>query len=58
MTLELRCGDVIDGCDGVIRGESQEEVLLQAGAHAADAHDITEIDDQTERALVGAIHEV
>ncbi len=57
MTLELRCGDVVTGCDGVVTGESQEEVLSHAAAHAADAHGLTEIDDETRGALVGAIHQ-
>lgn len=56
MTLELRCGDVVVGCDGVIQADSRDEVLRQAAAHAADAHGITEVDEATERALVGAIH--
>ena len=57
MTLELRCGDVVPGCEGVVRAESQPEVLAQAAAHAADAHGMTTIDADTERALVAAIHE-
>jgi predicted small metal-binding protein len=57
MTLELRCGDVVPGCDGVIRAESQDEVMVQAAQHAASAHGLTHIDADTERALVGAIHQ-
>ncbi|MFP5308815.1 MAG: DUF1059 domain-containing protein [Actinomycetes bacterium] len=56
MTLELRCGDVVPGCDGVIRADSQDEVLAQAAQHAASAHGLTEIDADTRQALVGAIH--
>jgi predicted small metal-binding protein len=56
--MELRCGDVIPGCDGVVQGATREEVLAQAGAHAADAHGITDIDEATGRALADAVHEV
>lgn len=55
--LELRCGDVVPGCDGVVHAETREEVLSQAAAHAAAAHGLTTIDDDTARALGGAIHE-
>lgn len=57
MTLELRCGDVVEGCDGVVTGESRDEVMDLAAAHAADAHGMTEVDEATGRALAGAIHE-
>ncbi|MFA9431492.1 DUF1059 domain-containing protein [Egicoccus sp. AB-alg2] len=56
MTLELRCGDVVGGCDGVVAAESREEVLRLASAHAADAHGLTEIDASTRSALEAAIH--
>ncbi len=58
MTLELRCGDVVTGCEGVVSGNTEEEVLTAAAAHAAEAHDLTTIDPATERALVAAIHPV
>lgn len=54
-TLELHCGDVVPGCDGVVTGSSREEVLAGAEQHAAEAHGLTEIDDQTRSALAGAI---
>lgn len=57
MTLELRCGEVVPGCEGVVRGASQDEVMVQAAAHAADAHGLHELDADTERALIAAIHE-
>ena len=56
MTLELKCGDVVTGCEGVVSGATQDEVLTAAAAHAADAHGLTEIDAATEQALVAAIH--
>ena len=56
MSLELECGDVMTGCDGVVNGDTQDEVLAAAAAHAADAHGLTSIDDETKRALMAAIH--
>ena len=58
MTLELRCGKVVDGCEGVVQGETQDEVLGKAAQHAAQAHGITEVDQDLERQLVGAIETV
>lgn len=55
MTLELRCGDVVPGCEGVVTGGDESEVLAQAAAHAEAAHGITEVDDDLRQALVGAI---
>lgn len=55
MSLELHCGQVVDGCPGVVTGGSQEEVLSKAAAHARDAHGITHVDDDLRTRLVGAI---
>lgn len=55
--LELRCGDVVNGCPGVVTGTTEDEVLSQAAAHAAQAHGLTSIDEGTRAALVGAIHQ-
>ena len=56
MTLELRCGDVVTGCDGVVNGSTQAEVLDRAAAHAAEAHGLTTLDADTEAALAAAVH--
>jgi predicted small metal-binding protein len=37
---ELRCRDVGFDCDGVIRGETVDDVLAQAGPHAKDVHGV------------------
>lgn len=57
MTLELRCGDVVPGCEGVVQGETRDAVMNRAAEHAASAHGLTTIDDDTRRALSSAIHE-
>jgi predicted small metal-binding protein len=53
---ELRCGDVVPGCDGVVHAATREEVMSQAAVHAADAHGLATLDAETERALEGAVH--
>ncbi len=37
---ELKCRDAGFDCDGVIQGESVEEVLAQVGPHAKDVHGV------------------
>ena len=45
------CGTVVPGCDGVVTGETDDDVLAAAAAHAARAHGMTEVPDE----VVGAI---
>jgi len=58
MEYELRCGDVVPGCDGVVTGADRQEVLGKAAAHANEAHGLTELDDATSAAVAAAIHPV
>ncbi len=57
MARELRCGDVIEGCDGVVTGGDDDEVMAMATQHVADAHGVTEVDDETAAAMQAAIHD-
>ncbi len=40
---QFACGTVVPGCDGVVTGESDDEVLSAAAVHAEEAHGMTEI---------------
>lgn len=42
---QFACGQVMDGCDGVVTGETEDEVLAAAARHAADVHGMTEVPD-------------
>jgi predicted small metal-binding protein len=57
MAKELRCGDVVPGCDFVARGDSEQEVLQQAAAHASDAHGVSEITPELAERVRGAIRD-
>ena len=35
MSKVLHCGDVMEGCAQVLRGTTEDEVMQQAGVHAA-----------------------
>jgi predicted small metal-binding protein len=45
------CGTVVPGCDGVVTGETDDDVLAAAADHAARAHGMTEVPAE----VVGAI---
>jgi predicted small metal-binding protein len=37
---ELRCRDAGFDCDAVVHGETGDEVMVQAGPHAKEAHGV------------------
>ena len=43
---KFECGTVVDGCDGVVTGETEDDVLRAAGEHAASAHGMTDLPDE------------
>ena len=57
MAKILRCSDVGFECDGVIRAETEEEVLKQAAAHAKDAHNLQEMTAEVVEKVRGAIRD-
>ncbi len=52
---KFACGDVVAGCDGVVTGETDDEVLAAAAAHAASAHGMTEVPDEVVAAIRAGI---
>ena len=51
----LRCGALTPGCDFQAQGETVENVLAQAAAHAKAAHGIDEISDELAEKVKGVI---
>jgi len=51
------CGTVVEGCDGVVSGESDEEVLAAAAAHAREAHGMETVPDDVVAAIKAGIRE-
>lgn len=58
MTKELRCNDIMPGCDFVVRGENEAEVLSKAADHAREKHGMSEIDEETEKKVRSQIRSV
>ena len=46
MTLVVRCRDVGFDCDGVVRAETEEEVLQQVAAHAKTVHGLETVSEE------------
>lgn len=38
MTKTLACGEIMDGCAATFSAETEDDLLAQAGKHAAEAH--------------------
>ena len=58
MTKVLHCGDVISGCDAVVRANSQEELMPLVVEHVKSVHGIMEIDAATAEKVGAAIRDV
>ncbi len=49
------CANVVEGCDGVVTGENEDEVLAAAASHAADAHGMTDLPPEVVEAVRAGI---
>lgn len=52
---QFACGTVVDGCDGVVTGETEEDVLAAAAAHAAEVHGMASVPDEVVAAIRAGI---
>ena len=52
---QFACGNVVPGCDGVVTGETEDDVLAAAAAHAASAHGMSEVPDEVVAAIRSGI---
>jgi len=55
---QFACGTVVDGCDGVVTGETDDDVLAAAAQHAAEAHDMNEVPPEVVDAIKAGITSV
>ena len=46
MAKVVRCRDVGFDCDGVVRGETEEEVLRKVAEHAKAVHNLETVTDE------------
>ena len=57
MAKEMRCSDLMPGCDKVIEGRDEKEVMAKAAEHARRDHDIQDMTPDLQEKVRGAIHE-
>lgn len=57
MAKVLRCADVVPGCDTVIYGKNEDEVIGKAEDHARRDHNMTMIPPDIVNDIVGHIHD-
>ncbi len=52
---QFACATVVDGCDGVVSGATEDDVLAAAAAHAAEAHGMHEVPPEVVSAIRAGI---
>ena len=57
MALVVHCRDVGFDCDGVVKAETEEELLRQVAEHAAKDHGLTEVTDEIVAKVKSVIRE-
>ena len=57
MAKVLHCRDVGFDCDGVIRAETEEEILKKAAEHAQTVHNLKEISQEVVDKVRAAIRD-
>ena len=55
MTRELRCADLMPGCDFVAHGNDDSEVMKKAAEHAKGTHKMLAISMEVEKKARAAI---
>lgn len=58
MAKQLRCGDVMPGCDFVIQAETEDEVLQKGAMHAREKHGLAEMTPEVAKKVKEAIRTV
>jgi predicted small metal-binding protein len=57
MAKQLRCGDLMPGCNFVVEGKDVTEVMSKAAAHAKQAHGMTTIPPDVAKKAQAAIRD-
>ena len=57
MAKELRCGELMPGCNKVIEGENEAEIIENAVEHAREDHGVREIPPEMSSKVKAAIRE-
>ncbi len=52
---KFECAQVVPGCDGVVTGDTVDDVLAAAAQHSADAHGMSDVPDEVVAAIRSGI---
>jgi predicted small metal-binding protein len=52
---QLRCGDLMPGCNAVIEGQDEAEVMKKGAEHAKTAHGMANMPPDMAKKVQGAI---
>jgi predicted small metal-binding protein len=56
MTLVVHCRDLGFDCDGVVRAQTEEDLLQQVADHAESTHGLKEVTDEVVEKVKSVIH--
>lgn len=54
---QFACGDVVPGCDGVVTGATDDDVMAAAAEHARTAHGMDDVPAEVASAIRAGITE-
>ena len=57
MAKQLRCGDLMPGCNAVIEGKDEAEVMAKGAEHAKQAHGMSSIPPDIAQQVKAAIRD-
>ena len=57
MAKQLKCGDLMPGCNAVIEGKDEAEVIKKGAEHAKQAHGMSSIPPDVQQKVKAAIRE-
>ena len=57
MAKQLRCGDLMPGCNAVIEGKDEAEVMAKGAEHAKQAHGMSSIPPDVAQQVKAAIRD-
>lgn len=55
---QFACANVVDGCEGVVTGATEEEVLAAAAQHAGEVHGMSDVPPEVVAAIRSGIVDV
>lgn len=52
---KVQCRDLGFDCDGVVEGNTEEEVLMKVAAHAKEVHGMNEVSEEVRKKVLSVM---